>query len=68
MRDDIKDVNDLYLLWRIVEDIEYILVDLDELRSCTKNERIKALVIKASKMIEKIDIDKCPVVRNNHLI
>jgi predicted RNA-binding protein associated with RNAse of E/G family len=58
MRNDIKDVNDLYLLARIVEDMEDIILDLDELRASTKNERIKSLAIKATKTIEKIDLDK----------
>lgn len=69
MRDDIKDINDLYLLGRIVEDMECIILDLDELRASTKNARIKSLAIKATKTIEKIDLDKpLKQVRINVLI
>ena len=63
-----KDINDLYLLSMIVQDLERTLEDLTTLNSTTRDGSVKLMVLKSIKIIEKMDIKPLPTVRTNNLI
>lgn len=63
-----KDINDLYLLSQIVQDLDRALEDLTTLNSTTRDGNVKLMVLKSIKIIEKMDIKPLPTVRTNNLI
>lgn len=63
-----KDINDLYLLSLIVQDLERALEDLSTLNACTKDWKLKLMVLKAIKIIDKMEIKPLPIIRENKSI
>jgi D-mannonate dehydratase len=59
------DINDLYLLSRITDDLEWVINDLTVLKSETRDANVQQMVVNAIKIMEKVNFEALPRIREN---